>query len=158
MPKDALPERLQDPKNWIGTDDDVWYMRWRIPLKGLFAYGPRSNHWWAKWREFPLVLFALFGEGQSRWETSGGELAVRSTNKNVFLYSPTTVYLSRVQYWCRWSIQLQWPLFFAFHFYFKDTPYPANTDGKLVFFYIGAHRDGDKVYWFPSAYLGLNWK
>lgn len=157
MCESALPEGFHDQSNGTGTDWDnpiqkYWKHSW-------FAYGPRDKHWYHRWRELPIVLFALFGEGQSRWESSGGELAVRSLNTNIYLHYPNVFYLSRIQYWCRWSVQLQWPLFFACHFYFKDELTPGtNTDGKLFFFYIGAHRDADRVYWFPSGYIGLNWK
>ncbi len=155
----ALPEHINSPEEWAGKDDDQhWFTAWRKAVKGWFAYGPRDAHWYHRWREFPIVLFALFGAGESRWESSGGELRLRALNNMILFFKPTTVYLSRIQYWCRWSIQLQWPLFFAFHFYFKPGPYGTDMDGKLFFFYVGAKRDADKVYWFPSIYVGLNWK
>lgn len=75
-------------------------------------------------------------------------------------------YLSRCQKYTRWSFQIQWPLMVAFHFYTRaedvpkwGDPTPSGfADGKIWFFYLGAHRDADKVYMFPSAYLGRNWK
>jgi len=153
-PLDALPVHLQDSDAWKGTDDDNWLMRWRLKCKGWFAYGPRASKWWAKWREIPVCLFKIGGLGYWRWELDGqGEAIVREPGD----------YLSRIQYWKRWHIQVQWPFFIAFHFYFKadDVPCPWNewdTDGMLIYGYFGAHRDADKVYWFPSAYLGRNWK
>lgn len=182
MPKSALPERLQDPAAWKGTDDDNKWMRWRIPLKGLFAYGPRAKEWWAKWREYPKTLFAirskqgLFRAESEGWEQDSAWDSVSSATKfvdtDIFVtgISPQGLqfiqqgYLSRVQYYTRWHIQLQWPFMFAVHFYTRAADVPIqglprpDTDGKLWFFYFGAHRDADKVYWFPSAYLGRNWK
>lgn len=160
MPKSALPERLQDPANWKGTDDDVWYMRWRIPLKGLFAYGPRATEKWARWREYPLTLFKRKGRGDWRLENDQEEMLWNGLNRNLI---SSDYYLSRVQYYTRWHFQIQWPFMIAFHFYFraKDVmPYGTrqNVDNKLFYFYFGAHRDTDKVYWFPSAFLGLTWK
>ena len=149
----ALPDRLQSAAAWHGTDMDNWFQRWILKnprIHGLFAYGPNDKHWYHRWREFPIVLFAFFGGGESRWESSGGELKIRSVNTPIFLAKPNTFYLSRIQYWCDWSIQLQWPLFFAFHFYYGRK--------KVFYMYIGAHRDGDRVYWFPSMFVGLTWK
>lgn len=157
MPKSALPIRLQDPTNWTGTDDDVWYMRWRMGLKGLFAYGPRAKEWWAKWRRFPIILLKIKGEGFWRYESD-------TTNEEIAL--DITPYLSRIQYWTRWHLQIQWPFLIAFHIYFKKKDvmscqqqgWQVNTTNKLLYMYFGAHRDGDVVYWFPSAFLGLTWK
>lgn len=182
MPKSALSPRLLEADNWKGTDDDVWYMRWRIKLKYLFAYGPRANEWWAKWREFPKTLFAVKAkDGYFRIETETWE---RDSSKDCaydarYLFNENSWhvdnsdphcdvispgYLSRVQYYTRWSFQVQWPFMVAFHWYWKAADVPKwgeprpDTDGKLVFVYFGAHRDGDKVYWFPSAFAGRVWK
>lgn len=74
-------------------------------------------------------------------------------------------YLSRIQYWTRWHVQLQWPFCFAFHIYWraKDVPRSpskaaAMTIKKMLYVYIGAHYDADAVYWFPSGYIGGKWK
>lgn len=172
MAKSALSPRLLDADNWKGTDDDVWYMRWRIKLKYLFAYGPRATEWWAKWREWPITLFATWGKGYLRLETESWE---RDSSRDYVIEPPgdrravynvrvSGAYLSRVQYYCRWHVQVQWPLMIAAHRYNSAADVPVygeprpDTDGKLWFFYVGAHRDADKVYWFPSAYLGRNWK
>lgn len=158
MCKTALPTRLLNPATWIGTDDDNKWMRWRIPLKWLFAFGPRSSHWLCKWRRFPKILFKMKGTGVWRYEAD-------ETAEEIQLNR--TPYLSRIQYYCRWHIQITWPLMVAFHFYFKPSSVlqpgqpnwgETNTDGKLFYFYIGTHRDSDVVYWFPSAFLGFVWK
>lgn len=181
MPKSALSPRLLDADNWKGTDDDVWYMRWRIKLKYLFAYGPRATEWWAKWREFPKTLIAFKSkQGFFRIETEGWDRdsgwdclydadvivnqdlwAVESNNPYADILQEG--YLSRIQRYTRWSFQIQWPFMVAFHFYWKKEDVPVygeqkDTDGKLWFFYFGAHRDADKVYWCPSAFIGRVWK
>lgn len=182
MPKSALSERLLSKEDWRGTDDDTWLMRWRIGLKYLFAYGPRATEWWAKWREYPKTLFAIRskqgifrteGEGWERDTTFDGadeRTVLFNTAMPVYrvqengLITVDHGYLSRIQYYTRWHLQIQWPLMLAVHFYTKVADVPEwgkprpDTDGKLWFFYIGAHRDGDKVYWFPSAFLGRVWK
>lgn len=161
MPWDALPDHLNEPNEWNGRDDDDhFYTAWRKQVKGLFAVGPRSNCWWARWREWPTVLFALFGEGQSRWEND--IFVIRSVNNNVILHdgSNTRFYLSRVQYYCRWHVQLQWPLFLCFHWYWNAndvSSYPSKSKLKGVMGYIGFKRDADKVYW-AALYLGTSFK
>lgn len=170
MPKSALSPRLLDASNWVGTDDDVWYMRWRIKLKYMFAYGPRATEFWAKWREYPKTLFACFGKGSVRFETetwerdSASELViVDDTVTTIINKDFGNYYLSLIQYYCRWNFAVQWPFHIQFHFYFKqkDVPRPGesrgNLDNKLFFFRAGARRDGDKVYWFPSVFIGLTW-
>lgn len=183
MPKSALSDRLNDPTNWKGTDDDNWLMRWRIPLKGLFAYGPRATEWWARWREFPRTLLAIRSkQGGFRLETETWErdsvkeqiyTSTKIINSNLYMEIDTPhpniiyyakAYLSRVQYYTRWHFAIQWPFLIQFHFYFKAKDvqifgHPREeSKGKLFFFYLGAHRDADKVYWFPSAFIGLCWK
>jgi len=172
MPWDALPDELNPYKNpnaWKGTDDDTWGWRWRIKIKGWFAYGPLSKHWWAKWREYPITLLAFFGKGQTRLEDSLTTHDVMWHNGPIVWFDPAKMksapklFLSRVQYYARWHFQVQWPLYVGFHFYPRKQDVPvapnhANTDGKIGFFYLGAHRDGTPAYWFPSAYFGRNWK
>lgn len=149
----SLPEHVNSPEEWNGKDDDQhFYTRWIKSVKGWFAYSYRSKYWWERWRKKPVVLLAFFGHGESRWEND--LMALRSVNKTVALYYPPkngwSFYLSRVQYWCDWHIQLQWPLFFAFHFKHGKT--------GLINFYIGAKRDADKVYWWPAIYVGTSYK
>lgn len=143
-PWSALPPHIDEPNEWNGKDDDQhWFTKWRKSVKGWFAFGPRATEWWARWREHPITIFALFGEGDSRWENTDGSITIRSVASAVFWYAPSgqlKVYLSRIQYWCDWHTQLQWPLFFGFH--------AGNWQG-----YIGFKRDADKVYWL-ALYFG----
>lgn len=177
MPLSALPIRLQLDENWKGTDDDVWYMKWRIPLKGLFSYGPRADEWWAKWREWPITVFAIRSKkGSFRTETEEykRDSSREDYNNNTSFFMEDNVrlvfwqgkqreivrgYLSAIQYWTKWHIQIQWPFFVAFHFYIDEVPvYPDHGENKRVlYFRFGARRDADKVFWFPSLYGGLRW-
>ena len=157
----SLPEHLDTPEEWKGTDDwQAKWMRWRLKIKGLFAYSWRSKYWWERWRKIPELLFVHGGEGLWRFEDNDSTSILASSN---FELLDKDYYLSRQQKWKRWSIQLQWPLFFAFNFYFKKSDVqsplkPVDTDGKQFFFYVGAMRDSDQVFWFPSIYAGMNWK
>jgi hypothetical protein len=149
MPWSALPEHLNSPEKWGGTDDDKWWMRWRLQIKGWFAYGPRATEKWAKWREWPVCVLFIRGEGAARIEND--ETDWYSKSRVVFMLDSSLShwYISRIQKWCNWHIHLQWPLFFTCHFYIRT---------KLIYFYIGASRDADKVYWFPAAFIGTTWK
>jgi len=185
MPWSALPDHLNTPEKWAGTDHDTKWTRWLLHLKGWMAYGPRAKQQWARWREFPKTLFALRSkQGVFRVETEGWErdsswdcdwnVRVFSFLDEIYAWRDlsdsisemTPGYLSRVQKYARWSFQIQWPFLVAFHWYNRATnvpkygnPTPSGfADGKLWFFYFGAHRDADKVYMFPSAYFGRNWK
>lgn len=160
---ESLPDHLKDPAAWKGTDHDNWLFRWFIPLKLKYlCFGPRDTHKWHKWREWPFIVAAFKGKGLFRIENDFHDMAIR--NDYLLWAKPYGDYLSRIQYWTRWHIQIQWPFFVAGHFYFKAKDVPEygkprpETDGKLFYFYFGAHRDADKVYWIPSAYIGLNWK
>lgn len=149
----ALPQHINEPNEWDNKDDDRhWYTSWRKAVKGWFAYGPRDIHWYHRWRKNPITLLAIFGKGESRWEND--ILAIRSIPKTILFYNPgnTGFYLSRVQYWCNWSFQIQWPFFIGFHWYYGKT----NKQGVQL--YIGTKRDADKVYWFPAIFLGRTWK
>lgn len=148
-PWDALPPHLNTPEAWKGTDwDKNFLQRWLLKYKGWFAFGPRANEDWACWREWPITLLALRGKGSWRLEDDTEDFRRRLT-KGIRWAVWEGCYLSRIQKWAAWSIQIQWPLFVAIHFYIGKT---------LVFFYIGAHRDSDKVYWIPSIFLGTVWK
>lgn len=66
-----LNDRLNDPSNWKGTDDDVWYMRWRIAIKSWFAFSNKSPEGLA-WSLvlFPgtyLLPFTIWFTGWSWW-------------------------------------------------------------------------------------------
>lgn len=170
MCKEALPEHIDEVREWAGTDHDKSFWKWLIPLKIKYlAFGPRDSHKWHKWREWPITLFAAKGDGFWRFENDiTDSTSVDSSTLVLRDGREQGQYLSRNQHWCRWSFQLQWPLFVAFHWYFKDEyvgePVGRNSmsgdrfDDKLLYFYIGAKRDADKVYWVKSLYLGKNWK
>jgi hypothetical protein len=153
MPWSALPEHINEPREWAGKDHDkVWYTRWVKYVQGWFAYGPRAKEWWARWRLVPCTLFAMKGNGPWRFEGIMRDGKVR-------------FYRSRAQYWTRWHVALQWPLQLTFHWYWRAADVPTTDTRpqnlnikKLVFGYGPVHRDADDVYWFPSFYLGGTWK
>jgi hypothetical protein len=153
MPWSALPPHLNSPEKWKGTDWDNRWQRWLLKYKGWVAFGPRAAEWWARWREWPITLLTLRGKGQFRFEDDCAAWYAHSPGMAIVCWKPNGVYLSRCQRYCRWSVQLQWPLFFAVHWYPNK-----NLKGKPWFAYIGAHRDSDKVYWMPSVFLGRTWK
>lgn len=180
MPWDALTDELnihKNPNAWKGQDDDrVWWMRWRIKIKGWYAFGPLARQRWviggmpplpllAKWREYPIVLFGIFGPGKMRFEDSLTTRDRVEPVRTLVWYNPEKkdkMFLTRVQYYCRWHFFLQWPLYLNFHWYRKKEYVPThpnheNLDGKLIRFYMGAKRDGTPVYWFTALHLGLNW-
>jgi hypothetical protein len=159
MPRCALPEHIDEPHEWDGKDDDqFWFTRWRKRVKHLFAFSHRCKPGIAlspfppfiltrQWRNAPVELLLLKGKGEARYEAE----------------DDGPVYLSRQQLWCRWHIQIQWPLFFAFHWYWKSKnvlPFltKEDRDGKIVFFYVGAKRDADGIFWWPAIFFGRNWK
>lgn len=172
MPKSALPPHLDTPEEWKGTDWDTWYQRWMLTIKHWFAYGPRAKEWWAKWREYPILLAGYFA-GDCRQETRDGSAETRYgtgfmtdlkpslwKRRNYVPKDPKRrYYVSPIQYWCKWHIQIQWPFFFAFHYTFGRVPkFPKrpNNKHKVLYFRIGARRDSDRVYWFPSLFIGLD--
>lgn len=141
MPVSALPPGFDNTQK---GDWNFWPFKYIRPSWTAFGY--RCTEWWAKWRKYPIVLLAVFGPGDSRWEND--MFAIRSTNDTIVLYNPkysTQFYLSAIQYWCDWHIQLQWPLFFAFHW---------NTKTRTWYFRIGARRNAQGFYDFPSGHWG----
>jgi hypothetical protein len=153
MPWSALPEHLNSPEKWNGKDDDkFWFTKWRKSIKGWFAFGPRATEWWARWRETPTTLFYAGGSGEVRLEDDECDTAVTKDRLNEAIHDKW--YLSRIQYWSRWHIQIQWPFFIAFHIYWKEEDVPPSPwrpleDGikHMIYFYWGFSRDSDKVYW-----------
>ena len=140
----ALPKHLQTVEAWAGTDHDNWMFRWFIPLKLKYlCFGPRDTHKLHKWRDWPILLFALGSSDEWRFEND------KSDRYSLGSQPRDNEYLSRIQYKKDWHIQVQWPLFLACH---------IKIGQKPLYFYIGAHRDADKVYWIPSVYIGLKWK
>jgi hypothetical protein len=187
MPLSALPPELRDVENHFPDDDQFgtnWFgrlYRWyQKSTKTWFCFSSRCPEWWARWRKYPKVLFAIKSkQGYFRFEANNtrgpSDCAydacylfneyvwhIDSSDPNVDVFNEG--YLSRVQYWCRWHFAIQWPLMISFHFYPKAADVPkynepcGDTDGKLWFFYWG-HYDNDLVYWmFTSIYLGRVWK
>lgn len=148
MTWDSLPEHLNTPEKWKGTDNDVWYMRWEILTKGWWAFSYRSSKWWSKWRKYPITLLKMGGNGPWRYELA-----------------ENNEYLSRIQYWKRWHFQISWPFMIAFSCYWKekDVPkhpnYPENLNiSKFLYFYGPIHFDADQVFWIMSFFIGGTWK
>lgn len=163
MPWDALPERLQSPEAWKGTDNDTWYARWTLQFQGWFAFGPRAKEWWANWKFPPRVLFKIGGKGTWRYEWIS-DPTVPGINY------PTVVQqwkvLSRCQYYKRWHFAVQWPFMVTFHIYWHEKDVPSATGSwvnefdisRLLFIYGPIHWDADLVYWILSFYFGGQWK
>ena len=55
LSKCALNEDTDDPSDWVGTDDDVWYLRWRIKVKHWFTFANRCP----KGIDLSIVFFPL---------------------------------------------------------------------------------------------------
>lgn len=169
MPWSALPEHLNSPEKVEDAfpDDDalmqygligrIW-RRFQKASKPWTAFGPRATEWWAKWREIPKVLVAVGDKKKWRLEYTDSSLGEGLT-KHPKKPQPTGFYVSTIQYWKKWGLLIQWPLFLAFHFYIDDVPDYPNHDGntRVLFIRIGARRDADRVYWFPSFFIGLRW-
>lgn len=175
MPISAMPEHLnskEEIENAFPDDEQFgttsWWgrlYRWyQKETKTWFAFSFRCTEWWARWRKYPKVLFAIKGKGYWRAELEGGDNVVGKPEIIFNRSLPAGQYLSRIQYYTRWHVALQWPLMLSWHFYPKaeDVPVPnqprPELDGKLWFFYWN-HFDADLIYWMvTSAYLGRNWK
>jgi hypothetical protein len=145
-PWSALPPHLDSPEEWAGKDDDKhWYTSWRKQVKGWFAFGPRATERWARWRLTPRVLLAIKGFGSWRLEDDTTWQLLKSQRRVLtFTRGWGRWYLSRVQYYCAWHVQLQWPLYVGFHC--------GDWQG-----YAGFKRDADRVYWL-ALYFGRVWK
>jgi len=148
---DAMPEHINEAHEWNGKDDDDhWYTSWRKQVKGWFAFGPLSAYSWARFRNYPVTLFAVRGKGKFRFEADrplGLETFQWSDTKFDVWFGPHLGfenYLSRVQYYTTWHLALDWPLFLHGHF------------GEWQF-YIGFKRDADRIYWL-SLFIGKKWK
>lgn len=173
MPFSALPPHLRDIENNFPDDSQYgtktlfgkiykWYNK---TTKTWFAFSYRCTEWWARWRKFPIVLFGMKGAGPWRFEHETGDFVNESVQ---FIQFTKVAYLSRVQYFTRWHIAIQWPFMISFHFYPKAQDVPIyrpdqRVDSKAlkgkVWFAYWNHFDADLVYWMlTSAYLGRNWK
>ena len=167
MPKSALPDHIDEPHEWDGTDWDWWGQKWMLKIKHWFAYGPRAKEWWARWREVPIVLFGIKGAGPWRYEyTKDGKPDFFYDENNCIGFwhkvpHPDLYYLAVTQYFSRWHFAVQWPFHVTFHIYFtKDIPIQPQrpeedyTIRTMFFIRFGARRDADRVYWFPSMFVG----
>ena len=155
MPASALPPHLRDIENHFPDDDQYnhipvfgklyrWYQK---KTKTWFAFSYRCDELWARWRKVPKTLIAWGGDEKWRAESVADEW-----------------YYSRIQYYNRWSLIVQWPLMISAHWYPKAADVPnfweplPNTDGKLWFFFWN-HYDADNVYWMlTSVFIGRVWK
>lgn len=154
---DALPDKLNPYKNpnaWKGTDTE-----WKRWVKGLQAF---------RFEGLPRTLFAARGRGPFRWENSDGSKKIADYADRVLFresLQDAGYYLSRIQYWTRWHVQLQWPLFFAVHVYhrpldvpmFPNEPREDLSIKRMFSFQIGFKRDGDGVSWL-TMFLGGRWE
>ncbi len=172
MPISALPDHLKDIEN--NFPDDSQYSGWfgRIykwfnkKTKTWFAFSYRCTEPWARWRKYPIILFAIKGKGPWRVEGKRGDrpVAIVLFSNPWYRFKLKNEYLSRIQLWCRWHLAIQWPLMFSFHFYPNKEDVPVygepkkDLDGKVWFGYWG-HFDSDLIHWmFTSMYLGRNFK
>jgi len=157
VPKSALPEGFKDQADGTNTDWNNWFQKyWR---RSWFAYGPRATEWWAKWREWPITVFAIRGKGTFRFEDDVRDFSFGYSLRTLRWWAHKDEYLSAIQYWSKWGFQLQWPFFIAFHYYLDDVPQEPEKGGarRVFYFRFGARRDADKVYWSPSFFIGLTW-
>lgn len=174
---DALPDHLNEESEIENAfpDDSQFkgffgklYRKFHKVTKPWGAFGPRSKFWWARWRTFPMTLIALRGPGRFRFEKDDMEVVQWDESPFSFIFNADfhDHYLSRIQYYCRWHIAVQWPLQISAHWYWRDTfempkfpNRPADTTIKdMIFVYGPIHRDGDVVYWLLSFFIGGAWK
>ena len=165
MPISALPEHLnsrEEIENAFPDDSQFgttsWWgrlYRWyNKETKTWFAFSYRCTEWWARWRRYPKVLFAIKSkDGYFRIETDirGGSADCAYDAR--YLFNESVFHVDNSD-----------PLMISFHFdpQASDVPHYGEPrpelDGKRWFAYWG-HFDADLVYWmFTSAYLGRNWK
>jgi len=166
MPWSAYPKKYK-----LGKDNDVWWKRWvfkyiQVPLTGGPRVIPASSFW--KWREIPMTLFAIRGEGDWRVENTDGSkvwdiVTWRIKSLNIFAKS-YEYYLSRIQPWTRWHFALMWPLGIHWSIIWREKDvvkypkYKSNFGIKKMFAgYLGWIRDSDKIYK-PKLYIGGNFE
>ena len=174
MVRSALPPHLDsDEEIEANFKDDSqfaqywwgkYYAQFRKTLKPWLAFGPRATEWWARWRQYPITIFAIKSkEGQFRFESDESHDLVIS-QRVLWWRDSDGSYLSRNQYYAKWHFQICWPFFIAFHCYTDGVVLPElnkpvpDMDGKLKMAYFGAKRDADIVLWFPALYIGENFK
>lgn len=175
---DAMPEHLDEQVEIDNAFPDDSQFANRKGLLGVFgralrawkkitkpweAFGPQSRFWWARWRPVPTVLFAARGEGRWRMENDVTEIGLRDIKR---CNSWPNWYLSRIQYWSRWHIAVQWPLQITGHIYWRKADVPQFPDRpakdlgitRLFYVYGPIHRDADGIYWLNSFFFGGGFK
>jgi len=188
MPRSALPDHLNDPEEIESAfPDDKQYgtglfgrfYTWiHKKSKTWFVFSYRCTEWWARWRRYPKVLFAIRSkQGTFRLEAERGlegqydETTIFNDDHFYVEYNlghgiacMERAYLSRIQYYTRWHIAVQWPLMISFHWYPKSSDVPiigkprGSLKGKVWYGYWN-HFDADLVYWmFFSFFFGRTWK
>lgn len=175
MPRSALPPHLNDPEeieNAFPDDSQYgngWFgkaYRWfNKKTKTWFAFSYRCTEWWARWRKYPKVLFAIKGKGKWRVEFVDKQDLGNNTHSSEIIFNDTFAYggyLSRIQPYSKWHFAILWPFIINSHYlkgevpeYVPGEPYP-DLDGRYLNFYWN-HFDADLVYWMlTSVYVGTN--
>jgi hypothetical protein len=166
LPLSAMPIHLNDPDEIENNfPDDSQYSGWfgkiyrwyNKKTKTIFAFSYRCTEWYAKWRKYPKVLFAVRGKGKWRYESEIGDILMDEI-RTVF-NDGHTPYLSRIQPCSKWRFAILWPLIINAHYLKGEVPegqpYP-DLDGRYWNFYIN-HFDNDLIFWMvTSVYIGAN--
>ena len=155
MPVSALPPGFNNQQT--GDWKNIWPFKYITP--SWTAFGPRCTEWWAKWRPYPVLLFGLHSSDPWRLEADDKPEFATSAFKRCEICEPIpNWYISAIQYWTKWSVQVQWPLHVAAHYYLDEVPkYPEHAgERRALFIRIGARRNADGFYDFPSAYVGIH--
>ena len=163
-PRCAMPEHLNDPDEIDGAFPDdsqygKWYRWFQKKTKTWFAFSFRCPFWPKGWK-YPKTWFAIGDNKPWRYEVDG--------KQDYYGADPYRhvegAYVSRIQYYKRWSFVIQRPGIVTFHWYKKAEYVPEvgkplpETDGKLWFAYYG-HFDSDLIYWLvKSLYFGEGFK
>lgn len=176
MPLSALPDKLNPKKNpsaWKGTDNDSWIKRFLLPFQ---VFGSRAKESWARWRQQPIVLFAI-ARGTLRIETIDGtmrgpyDFATVKKPRQVLVMADFGIndqpaFLSRIQPFCRWHFAIHWPLLITWSVFWKEKDveqfdahnYKKRTIKELFCGYLGAKYDSVDQYFKISVSAGGSWE
>lgn len=165
MPKSAYPKDYE-----LGPDNQGWLMKIKNKIQVWFTGGPRVPSGFWKWREIPLTLFGMKGNGYWRVENTDGSVVLAAGAKRTsFVVYPIhhvieSIYTSRIQPWCRWHFALMWPLGIHWSIIWRQKnvvrfpTYKSNFGISRMFAgYLGWIRDSDKIYK-PKVYMGGNFE